>query len=84
MPYCPHCNRDSFEFDEMDIGGTKYQCVQCTTCKAPIGFMPSETVDVANDDFETRVTDVLRVIVSSLQTVSTRLARIEQALQSKR
>ena len=83
MPYCPHCNRNSFEIDEVDVGGTKYRCVQCSACKAPIGFVPSEVVDLATEDFETRVTDVLKIIVSSLQSVSTRLARIEQVLQSK-
>ncbi len=83
MPYCPHCNRDSFEFGEVDVGGTRYKCLQCASCKAPIGFVPSAVAAPTTDDFETRVTEVLRVIVSSLQAVSTRLARIEQALQSK-
>lgn len=83
MPYCPHCNRDSFEIDEADIGDTKYKCVQCSACKALIGFVPSEVVGRATEDFEIRVTDVLRVVVSSLQSVSTRLARIEQVLHSR-
>jgi len=83
MPYCPHCNRDSFEFDNVDVSGTKYKCLQCSSCKAPVGLLPSAASGQIHDDFETRVTEVLRVIVSSLQAVSTRLARIEQALQSK-
>lgn len=84
MPYCAHCNRDSFEIEEVDVGGTKYKCVQCSACKAPGGFVPSEVIDLGTNDFETRVTEVLSVIVSSLQSVSTRLARIEQVLISRK
>jgi hypothetical protein len=84
VPYCPHCNRATFETEEVDIGGAKYKCVQCSGCKAPLGFLPGESVGPATDEFETRVTEVLRVIVSTLQAMSGRLARIDQFIQTKR
>jgi len=84
MPYCPHCNQKAFEIEDVDIGGTKYNCVQCSGCKAPIGFVPREIIGSALDQLDTRVTEVLHVVVSTLQTVNTRLARIEQTLQTKR
>jgi hypothetical protein len=27
MPFCPHCNRNTFEILAVDVGGTKYNCV---------------------------------------------------------
>ncbi len=80
MPYCPHCNRNSFETEEIDLANTRVLCIQCTGCKAPAGVIESAAAHQSPDGFETRVTEVLRVVVSSLQTISSRLARIEQAL----
>jgi hypothetical protein len=91
MSYCPHCNRDIFETAEVDVSGTKYNCVQCAACKAPIGFIEQKPVGRPIDGFENsvaedlnRVTEALRVVVSSLQTINSRLERLEQAIQARR
>jgi len=39
MPFCPHCNRNTFEIMAVDVGGTTYNCVQCSGCKAPVSFV---------------------------------------------
>ena len=65
MPFCPHCNRNTFEILAVDVGGTKYNCVQCSGCKAPVSFVESSRVEESDEAFETRVTEVLRVVVSS-------------------
>jgi hypothetical protein len=36
MPFCPHCNRNTFEILAVDVGGTKYNCVQCSGCKGSV------------------------------------------------
>jgi hypothetical protein len=64
MP-CPHCNRNTFEITAVDVGGTKYNCVQCSGCKAPVSFVERSRVEVSDEAFETRVTEVLRIVVSS-------------------
>ena len=54
MPFCPHCNRNTFEILAVDVGGTKYNCVQCSGCKAPVSFVESSRVEVssfANNQF---------------------------------
>jgi hypothetical protein len=84
MPYCPHCNRETFEIEEIDLTGTSYMCVQRSGCKAPLGLIEPARVEQSPDSFERRVTEVLRVIVSSLQAINSRLARIEQAIGSDR
>ncbi len=68
----------------IELSGARLRCVQCAACKAPLGFMePANVDDRSLDDFQNRVTDVLRVIVSSLQATNARLARIEEAIRSK-
>ena len=84
MPYCPHCNRNTFEIVAVDVGGTNYNCVQCSGCKAPISFIERSHVEKSDDAFETRVTEALRVVVSSLQTINSRLIRMEQMMQTRR
>ena len=83
MPYCPHCNRNTFETLAVDVGGTKYNCVQCSGCKAPVSFVETAGVEESDEVFETRVTEVLHVVVSSLQAINSRLIRIEQMMQIK-
>ena len=83
MPFCPHCNRNTFEILVVDVGGTKYNCVQCSGCKAPVNFVELSRVEESDEAFETRVTEVLRVVVSSLQTINSRLIRIEQIMQMR-
>ena len=83
MPYCPHCNRNTFEILAVDVGGTKYNCVQCSGCKAPVSFVEPARVEEADEAFETRVTEVLRVVVSSLQAINSRLIHIEQIMQMR-
>ena len=83
MPYCPHCNRNAFEILAVDVGGTKYECVQCSGCKAPVSFIERARVEESDEAFETRVTEVLRVVVSSLQTINSRLIRMEQIMQGR-
>jgi hypothetical protein len=83
MPYCPHCNRNTFEVLAVDMGGTKYNCVQCSGCKAPVSFVEPSRVEQSNEAFETRVTEALRVVVSSLQAINSRLIRMEQIMQTR-
>ena len=83
MPFCPHCNRNTFEIMAVDVGGTTYNCVQCSGCKAPVSFVERASVEESEEAFETRVTEVLRVVVSSLQAINSRLIRIEQKMQIK-
>ena len=73
MPHCPHCNLNSFEIEEVEVAGTKFNIIQCAGCKAPVG-----AVEAAN----TGLTEVLRVLISSLQRLNSRLERIEQALEN--
>ena len=83
MPYCPHCNRNTFEVIAVDVGETTYNCVQCAGCKAPVSFVEPARVEESDKAFETRVTEVLRVVVSSLQTINSRLLRMEQLMQTR-
>jgi hypothetical protein len=84
MPYCPHCNRNTFEIMAVELGGTKYDCVQCSGCKAPVSFVERAVVEECEKAFETRVTEVLRVVVSSLQAINSRLIRMEEIMQMRR
>jgi transcription elongation factor Elf1 len=77
MPFCPHCNRNTFEIMAVDVGGTMYNCVQCYSCKAPVSFVERDRIEESDEAFETRVTEVLRVVVSSLQI------RMEQLMQTR-
>jgi hypothetical protein len=70
MPHCPHCARNQFEFEEVEIEGKKVAFVQCSGCKAPIGVL---------DPVSAGLTDVIRVLVSRLQKLNELLERIEQA-----
>ena len=83
MPYCPHCNRNTFEILPVDVGGRQYSCVQCSGCKAPFSFVEPSAVKESDAAFETRVTEVLRVVVSSLQAINSRLVRMEQMMQMR-
>jgi hypothetical protein len=71
MPHCPHCNRDVFGIVEGKVAGKKLLFVQCSGCKAPVGVVESTNVGL---------TEVIRVLISSLQRLNARLERIEQAL----
>ncbi len=79
MSYCPHCNRTTFEIEEAEISGVKVKLVQCSGCKAPVGVVGNNDVGQLIHDLEQRVTEVLRVLVSSLQKMNSRLDQIEQA-----
>ena len=59
MPFCPHCNRNTFEIIAVDVAGTKYNCVQCSGCKAPVSFVERARVEESDEAFETRVTEAL-------------------------
>lgn len=83
MPYCPHCNQNTFEIVAIDVGGTVYNCAQCSGCKAPFSLVPHSRAGNSDEAFEARVTDVLRVVVSSLQAINSRLIRMEQMMQSR-
>ena len=67
----------------VDVGGTMYNCVQCSSCKAPVSFVERDRIEEPDEAFETRMTEVLRVVVSSLQAINSRLIRIEQKMQIK-
>jgi len=84
MPFCPHCNRNTFEIMAVDVGGTTYNCVQCSGCKAPVSFVEPDRVEKSDEAFETGVTEVLRVVVSSLQTINSRLLHMEQIMQMRK
>ena len=84
MPFCPHCNRNTFEIIAVDVAGTKYNCVQCSGCKAPVSFVERARVEESDEAFETGVTEVLRVVVSSLQTINSRLLHMEQIMQMRK
>jgi hypothetical protein len=84
MPYCPHCNQKTFQIEAVDVEGKKYNCVQCSGCKAPVSFVEDARVEESDDAFETRVTEVLRVVVSSLQAINSRLIRMEQMMETRR
>lgn len=71
MPYCPHCNLSTFELEEADVAGVKFNFVQCSGCKAAVGVVDTAGIGL---------TDVLRVLVSSLQKLNSRLEQIEQTL----
>jgi len=81
MPYCSNCNRNTFEVMAVDVGGTTYDCVQCASCKAPVSFVEPVRAEGSDEAFETRVTEVLHVVVSSLQAINSRLIRMEQKMQ---
>lgn len=70
MPHCSHCNRNTFEMEEVEVAGKKFSFVQCSGCKVPVDVVESANIDL---------TEVLRVLVSSLQILNSRLERIEQA-----
>jgi hypothetical protein len=78
MSNCPHCNRATFEIEEAEVSGMKFKFVQCSGCKAPIGVMEYTDVGQLIHDLERRVTEVLRVLVSSLQKINSRLDQIER------
>ena len=82
MPFCPHCNRNTFEIIAVDVAGTKYNCVQCSGCKAPVSFVERARVEESDEAFD-RVTEALRVVVSSLQAINSRLIRMEQIIQMR-
>jgi hypothetical protein len=74
MSYCSHCNQSTFEVEEVDVGGTNFSFVQCSRCKLAVGVVESTSIGLPQ---------VLRVLVSSLQRLNSRLERIEQALENK-
>lgn len=79
MANCPHCNRETFEIEEVELGGDKFKMLQCSGCKAPVTAIEYNDTSQLIHDLEQRVTEVLRVLVSSLQRMSSRLDRIDEA-----
>jgi len=77
MPNCPHCNQASFEIEEVEITGTQFNFVKCSGCKAPVGVIEFGSLR----GLENRITEVLQVLVSSLQRINSRLDRIEEAIR---
>jgi hypothetical protein len=76
MSNCPHCNRTTFEIEEVEVAGMGLKIVQCSGCKAPVGVLDTNVSQLIHT-FEQNVTEVLRVLVSSLQKMNSRLERIE-------
>jgi hypothetical protein len=70
MAYCPRCNQSVFEIEAIEIEKVKLNVVQCAGCEAPV-----EVIDPSLG-----LTEVLRVLVSSLQKLNSRLEQIERAL----
>jgi hypothetical protein len=79
MANCPHCNRATFEIEEVELGEEKFKLLQCSGCKAPVSAVGHNDASQLIHDLEQRVTEVLRVLVSSLQRMNSRLDRIEEA-----
>jgi hypothetical protein len=77
MANCPYCNQATFEIEEVEIAGTQFNFVQCSGCKAPVGVIEYGTLG----DLENRITEVLQVLVSSLQRINSRLDRIEEVIR---
>ena len=71
MSYCPYCHRSAFEIEEVEVAGVKLNFVQCSGCGAPVGIMESREINL---------TEVLRVLILSLQKLNSRLEQIEQAI----
>jgi hypothetical protein len=74
MSYCSHCNQSTFEVEEVNVEGTNFSFVQCSGCKAAVGVLESNSIGLAQ---------VLRLLVSSLQRLNSRLEQIEQVLESR-
>jgi hypothetical protein len=70
MSHCPHCNLNTFEIEDVEVSGMKFVFVRCSGCRAPVGVLAADSIGL---------TSVLRVLVSSLQKLNSRLERIEQA-----
>ena len=79
MSHCPHCNHATFEVEEVEMNGVKVKLVQCSGCKAPLGILENNDVGQLIHDLEQKVTEVLRVLVTSLQKINARLDQIERA-----
>jgi hypothetical protein len=82
MSNCPHCNQTTFEIEEVEASGRKITLVQCTGCKAPLGIMEHTDVGQLVQNLEQRITEVLRVLVTSLQKMNVRLDQIERSAGS--
>lgn len=79
MSNCPHCNRATFEIEEVEASGTKFKILQCSECKAPIYIIDRNDVGELIHGWEQRLTEVLGALVSSLQKMNSRLDQIERA-----
>jgi len=79
MSNCPHCNRATFEIEEVEVSGAKFKLLQCSECKAPVGTVDHNDVGELIHSWEQRLTEVLGVLVSSLQKMNSRLEQIERA-----
>jgi hypothetical protein len=80
MANCPHCNRATFEIEEIEVSGEKFKLLQCSGCKSPVTAIEHSDTNQLIHDLEQRVTEVLRVLISSLQRMNSRLDRIDEAL----
>lgn len=78
MPNCPHCNRTDFEIDEVVIAGDKLKLAQCSGCKAPVGVVGFEPIVQRISALEWQLTEILQVVVSSLQVMNSRLDRLDR------
>jgi hypothetical protein len=79
MSYCPHCNGMTFEIEEVEVSGIKLKLVQCSGCKAPVGAMEYNDVSQLVHNLEQKIIEILRILVSSLQKMNSRLDQIERA-----
>jgi hypothetical protein len=79
MSNCPHCNRATFEIDEVEASGATFKILQCSECKAPISIIDRNDVGELIHSWEQRLTEVLGVLVSSLQKMNSRLDQIGRA-----
>jgi hypothetical protein len=78
MSNCPHCNHSTFEIEEINIAEMRLRVVQCSGCKAPIGILGTNDIDQRIAGLEQRMMEFLRILVSSLQKIGSRLDQIER------
>jgi hypothetical protein len=62
----------------VEASGVKLKIIQCSGCKAPLGLLENDNVGQLIRSLEKNVTEVLRVLVSSLQKMNSRLDQIER------
>jgi hypothetical protein len=78
MSNCAHCNGRAFEIEEITATGLTFNphVLQCAGCKSPIEVIENNNFGQLISGLETRVAEVLRVLVLSLQRINPRLEGI--------